>query len=82
MWQKEDKQLYRQFKFKDFKQAFDFMTTVAAAAEAMNHHPKWTNEYNKVEIWLSSHSEGKVTDKDHALAQKIDKIYGDSYQDA
>jgi 4a-hydroxytetrahydrobiopterin dehydratase len=82
MWQEEDKQLYRQFKFKDFKQAFDFMTNVAAAAEAMNHHPRWTNEYNKVEIWLSSHSEGKVTDKDHALAQKIDKIYGDSYQDA
>jgi len=56
MWQEKDKQLYREFKFKDFKRAFDFMAKVAEAADKMNHHPKWTNEYNRVEIWLSTQS--------------------------
>jgi 4a-hydroxytetrahydrobiopterin dehydratase len=78
MWKEENKQLYRQFKFQDFKQAFDFMAKVAQAAEAMDHHPKWTNEYNKVDIWLSTHSEGKITDKDKRLAKEIDSIYEDS----
>src|SRR5665213_1856374 len=75
MWQETDKQLYREFKFKDFSQAFKFMEKVAEAAEAMNHHPRWQNEYNKVEVWLSTHSEGKVTDKDKALAIAIDEIF-------
>jgi 4a-hydroxytetrahydrobiopterin dehydratase len=78
MWQDKNGQLYREFKFKDFKAAFDFMTKVAAAAEQANHHPTWTNTYNKVEIWLSTHSEGKVTDKDRQLADKIDQIFGDT----
>jgi 4a-hydroxytetrahydrobiopterin dehydratase len=76
MWQEKDKQLYREFKFKDFKQAFDFMAKVAAAADEMNHHPTWTNTYNKVEIWLSTHSAGDtVTDKDRMLAAAIDGVY-------
>jgi len=75
MWQETDKQLYREFKFKDFKEAFEFMEKVAKAAEAHNHHPKWTNEYNKVEVWLSTHSEAKVTEKDRALAKAIDEIF-------
>jgi ribonuclease HI/pterin-4a-carbinolamine dehydratase len=75
MWQEENKQLYRKFEFKDFKTAFEFMTKVAKVAEQQNHHPKWTNEYNKVEVWLTTHSEGKITDKDRALADEIDKIY-------
>lgn len=75
MWKEERDELYRQFEFKDFKQAFDFMTKVAAVAEEQNHHPRWQNEYNKVEIWLSTHSEGKITDKDRQLAAVIDKIY-------
>lgn len=55
------------------------MTKVAAVAEAMNHHPKWTNEYNRVEIWLSTHSaDHTITDQDRQLAAKIDKIYGGS----
>lgn len=78
MWTTKAGQLYRQFRFKDFKQCFDFMTKVAAVAEAMNHHPTWTNTYNKVEIWLSTHSKGKITDKDRQLAAKIDKIYEDA----
>ncbi len=52
------------------------MTDVPAAAEAANHHPRWTNEYNKVEIWLSTHSAGgAVTDKDRELAEQIDALF-------
>lgn len=75
MWQNKNDSLYRSFTFKDFAQAFDFMTSVAEMAEQMRHHPKWQNEWNKVEIWLSTHEEGnKVTDKDQQLANAIDKI--------
>lgn len=75
MWQEQDKQLYRQFKFKDFKQAFEFMEKVAVEAEKIQHHPSWKNEYNVVEIWLSTHSVDKITDTDRQLADKIDRIY-------
>ena len=79
MWQDKDGALYRLFEFKDFQQAFAFMTAVAEVADAQNHHPRWQNEYNKVEIWLSTHSAGnKVTDKDRKLAGAIDNIYQDS----
>jgi len=76
MWQEKNKQLYKEFKFKDFAQAFNFMTQVAQAAEAAGHHPRWANEYNKVEIWLTTHDAGQVTDKDRQLAAKINEIYG------
>lgn len=67
--------LYRKFEFADFAQAFAFMERVAKIAEGIQHHPRWTNEYNKVEIWLSTHSAGdKVTDKDRQLADAIDDI--------
>jgi 4a-hydroxytetrahydrobiopterin dehydratase len=76
MWQNKDGALYKQFEFTDFKQAFAFMTAVAKAAEAQKHHPKWLNEYNKVEIWLSTHGAGgKITGKDRKLAGDIDDIY-------
>jgi ribonuclease HI len=76
MWQDKNDSLYRLFEFKDFDQAFEFMTQVAAAAAQQNHHPRWQNEYNKVEIWLSSHDTGdKITAKDHQLAEAIDGIY-------
>src|SRR6478736_4037387 len=66
MWKEADNKLYRSFEFKDFSQAFAFMTRVALEAEKMNHHPLWTNVYNKVDIWLSTHDAGDtVTDKDH-----------------
>lgn len=78
MWQEKDKRLYRIFKFKDFQQAFNFMSKVAQAAEEMNHHPTWTNTYNKVEIWLSTHDADKITPKDRQLAAKIDRIYEDT----
>lgn len=75
MWEEKDDRLYRSFKFKDFPEAFAFMVRVAFIAEGMNHHPTWKNEWNKVEIWLSTHDAGDiVTAKDHALAAAIDKI--------
>ncbi len=75
MWKEEKNKLHKKFEFKDFSEAFAFMSRVALAAEKMNHHPKWTNEYNKVEIWLSNHDAGDiVTEKDHKLAAKIDKF--------
>ncbi len=75
MWKEENKSLHKKFEFKNFSEAFSFMTRVALAAEKMDHHPKWTNEYNKVEIWLSSHDAGDiVTDKDQKLSKIIDKL--------
>ena len=75
MWQEKNNTLYRKFEFKDFSEAFAFMTRVALAAEKANHHPRWTNVYNKVEIWLNTHDEGDiVTAKDKKLAKLIDAI--------
>jgi len=75
MWQEENNMLYRKFTFKDFNEAFAFMTRVALVAEKMDHHPKWTNVWNTVEVWLSTHSAGNVvTEKDHKLAKKIDAL--------
>lgn len=75
MWKEENNKLHKKFEFKDFSEAFAFMTRVALAAEKMDHHPKWTNEYNKVEMWLSSHDAGDiVTEKDKKLSAIIDKI--------
>lgn len=75
MWQQEHNRLYRKFTFKDFSTAFSFMTRVALVAEKMDHHPLWTNVYNTVEIWLSTHDAGDVvTEKDRALAKAIDAI--------
>jgi 4a-hydroxytetrahydrobiopterin dehydratase len=68
--------LRRHFVFADFAQAFDFMTRVAAAAEAMDHHPDWTNAWNKIDVALSTHSAGGVTALDLALARAIDGAAG------
>ncbi|HXA02540.1 MAG TPA: 4a-hydroxytetrahydrobiopterin dehydratase [Cytophagaceae bacterium] len=75
MWKEENNILTKSFKFKDFKEAFGFMTKVALIAEKMDHHPNWSNVYNKVEIQLTTHDAGnKVTDKDRKLAEAIDKL--------
>jgi 4a-hydroxytetrahydrobiopterin dehydratase len=75
MWQEKDNTLYKKFEFSNFSEAFGFMTRVAIEAEKMNHHPLWTNVYNKVEIWLSTHDAGNVvTEKDRKLSQKIDAL--------
>lgn len=74
-WTEKDKSLYRRFEFKNFNEAFAFMTRVALIAEKMDHHPKWTNVWNTVEMWLSTHDAGDiVTDKDRRLAAKIDEL--------
>ncbi|MDQ1089621.1 4a-hydroxytetrahydrobiopterin dehydratase [Siphonobacter sp. SORGH_AS_1065] len=73
MWEEKDNQLQRTFEFNDFSEAFAFMTRVALAAEKLNHHPDWSNAYNKVTIALTSHDAGHVvTEKDHKLAEIID----------
>jgi 4a-hydroxytetrahydrobiopterin dehydratase len=75
MWTEQNNALYRKFQFKDFSEAFAFMTRVAIEAEKMNHHPRWTNVYNTVEIWLNTHDAGDVvTDKDTKLSKKIDAL--------
>lgn len=75
MWTEQENKLYKKFVFSDFSAAFAFLTRVAIAAEKANHHPTFTNEYNKVEIWLSTHDEGYiVTQKDRDLAATIDSF--------
>ncbi len=64
----------RSFKFADFNQAWGFMTRVALAAEKADHHPEWSNVYNRVEIVLSTHDAGGLSEKDVALAKFIDSI--------
>ncbi|MBC8033437.1 MAG: 4a-hydroxytetrahydrobiopterin dehydratase [Chitinophagaceae bacterium] len=75
MWKEENNKLHRHFQFKDFSEAFGFITRVALEAEKMDHHPLWTNSWNKVDIWLSTHDAGDtVTEKDRALAARIDEL--------
>ncbi|HYC84271.1 MAG TPA: 4a-hydroxytetrahydrobiopterin dehydratase [Chryseosolibacter sp.] len=74
-WLEENNRLSKTFKFKDFKQAFGFMTQVALIAERMDHHPTWTNTWNVVKIDLNTHDAGGVvTDKDRNLARAIDEL--------
>lgn len=70
-WDPGEKAIRRDFRFADFSAAFAFMTRVALLAEKAGHHPEWSNVYNRVEIALSTHSAGGVTDKDIALARAI-----------
>lgn len=75
MWKEENNTLRKSFKFKDFKEAFGFMTRVALVAEKMDHHPTWTNTWNTVSFELSTHDAGnKVTDLDRKLAEEIDQL--------
>lgn len=75
MWTEQNDCLKKTFKFHDFTEAFAFMNRVAVLAEEADHHPKWTNVYNVVEIELSTHSAGNiVTDKDRHLAAAIDAL--------
>ncbi|MDE2181738.1 MAG: 4a-hydroxytetrahydrobiopterin dehydratase [Alphaproteobacteria bacterium] len=64
----------RQFQFEDFNQAFGFMTRVALLAEKLNHHPEWSNVYNKVDVLLTTHDAGGVTALDIEMARKIGAI--------
>ncbi len=75
-WSLREGNLHRVFEFADFVHAFGFMTSVALAAEAMNHHPDWSNGWNKVTINLCTHSAGGITKNDFALATKMNELYG------
>ncbi|MDJ0976334.1 MAG: 4a-hydroxytetrahydrobiopterin dehydratase [Planctomycetota bacterium] len=73
-WRLEDGALCRDVKRKDFAQAFGFMSSVALIAEAMNHHPDWSNVWNRVAIRLSTHEAGGITELDFELAKRIDQL--------
>ena len=74
-WKEEDNKLKKTFKFKNFVEAFGFMSSVAIIAEKMNHHPNWSNVYNTVSFELNTHDAGDVvTEKDHSLAKEIDSL--------
>jgi 4a-hydroxytetrahydrobiopterin dehydratase len=76
MWTEKDNALQQTFTFKNFIEAWAFMSQVALLAEKMNHHPDWRNVYNTVEIKLQTHDAGNViTEKDRLLAKAIDKLY-------
>ena len=71
---REGEAIGRSFRFRDFSQAFAFMTRVALAAEKADHHPDWSNSWNRVDIALSTHSEGGLTGRDIDMAKSIDAI--------
>lgn len=76
MWQETKHGLYKQFNFENFKEAWAFMSKVAELAEEYQHHPRWENEWNVVQIWLITHEGGqRITDKDHELAKAIDAVF-------
>ncbi|HOI00781.1 MAG TPA: 4a-hydroxytetrahydrobiopterin dehydratase [Bacteroidales bacterium] len=75
MWLEQDGSLQRSFTFQDFSEAFAFMTRVALMAEQMQHHPEWSNVYNRVSIRLTTHDAGNtVTELDRRMAALIDKL--------
>ena len=73
--------IHRVFLFKNFNQAWGFMSRVALVAEQLNHHPEWFNVYNRVEVTLSTHDAGGLSELDFRLAQAMDKIYHSQHTD-
>ena len=74
-WVLDQHKLYRQFVFRDFVEAFGFMSRVALLAEAMNHHPEWSNVYNREDIHLTSHDAGGISERDFSLAGRINNLF-------
>ena len=74
----DGKSISREFRFRDFGEAFGFMARVALAAEKMDHHPDWSNVYNRVDVRLNTHDAGGLTELDLRLARKMDRIAGQS----
>jgi len=74
-WTIEDGKLYREFLFPRFVEAFGFMASVATVCEKQDHHPEWFNVYNKVQISLTTHEAGGISECDFVLARSIDDIY-------
>ncbi len=73
-WSLENGKLHKEFVFKDFMQAFGFMTRAALYAEKMDHHPEWFNVYNKIRVDLTTHDAGGITTKDVALAKAFESL--------
>jgi len=73
-WSLEDGQLHRRFVFRDFVTAFGFMSQVALLAERADHHPEWSNTYKTVDIHLSTHEAGGISERDFALAKEINAL--------
>jgi 4a-hydroxytetrahydrobiopterin dehydratase len=76
-WTIDDGALHREFVFADFTEAFGFMTRAALVAEKMDHHPDWSNSWNKVVVNLSSHDVGGLTDRDERLARRMNELAGE-----
>lgn len=74
-WEYREGVLYKKFVFANFIEAFGFMSQVAFYAEKLNHHPDWKNSYSRVEVELTTHEQGGVTEKDIELAKKMEEIY-------
>ena len=76
VWKEESNALHKTFEFKDFKEAMHFMTSSITPVESLNHHPEWSNTYNKVTVKLTTHDAGNtVSEKDRKLAEALDQIY-------
>ncbi|MEE4184130.1 MAG: 4a-hydroxytetrahydrobiopterin dehydratase [Gammaproteobacteria bacterium] len=75
-WTLKDGKLHKTFRFRNFSEAFGFMTRAALAAESMDHHPEWLNVYKTVRVDLTTHDAGGVTELDFALAERMDAIAG------
>ncbi len=73
-WVVRDEKLHREYQFPDFVHAFGFMATAAIAIEAMNHHPEWSNVWNRVVVDLTTHDAGGITAKDILLAEKLEEL--------
>ena len=73
-WGLNHNKLFRHFTFENFIEAFGFMSKVALLAEAMNHHPEWSNVYNRVDIYLTTHDAGGISERDFILAAKINSL--------
>ncbi len=73
-WELRDSKLYRSFVFKNFIEAFGFMSSAALIAEKMNHHPEWSNVYKTVEVYLTTHDAGGISQLDIDLAQKMSEL--------
>jgi 4a-hydroxytetrahydrobiopterin dehydratase len=75
-WELNRNSIQKDFEFKDFKEAMDFMNELAGMAEKLNHHPDWSNSYNKVSIKLTSHDVGGLTENDFTFAKAADEAAG------
>jgi len=75
-WELKDNKLYRRLMFEDFIHAFGFMAQIAMVAEKINHHPEWANVYRTVDIYLTTHDAGGVSEKDFELLAKIEQLIG------